>query len=279
MRLRSRFNRGDVGMGPLLGRGLGRGGRHYDRAGVEEGTLMRHFLRLALAPSALPGGVPTRPAVAALVAPTGTQQRLAPAYRRAFPRAVPVAAVALTADAHLLRAAPAAVQPIRLLACPHAPRTQHWTTPRIAGIKAGRTRPHPREHAEGPGFFQERARAFVYSVSRLRIARDRPRATRGLRLGHIASAASMVDGVWFNQTAWLDTPGSPLKPLARANSAVNDSGGAARKSSKSGGSTSPLTPQSRVEIHVGFLESVERCHQLLKCLCCARGSDLLQTAR
>jgi hypothetical protein len=38
----------------------------------------------------------------------------------------------------------------------------------------------------------------------------------------------MYDGVWFNQTAWLDTPASTLKPLARANSAVNDSGGAAR---------------------------------------------------
>src|SRR5438132_54992 len=58
-----------------------------------------------------------------------------------------------TTDAHLLRAAPATVQPIGLLACLHAPRTQHWTTPRIAGIKATRTRPYARQHVEGPGFF------------------------------------------------------------------------------------------------------------------------------
>ena len=128
-----------VGMGPL-GRGLGRAGRHYERVGAGEGTLMRHFLRLALAPGALPGGVPTRSAVALLVAFTGAAQRLAPADLRALPRAVLVAAVAVAADAHLLRAAPATVQPIALLACPHAPRTQHWTTPRIAGIKARRTR-------------------------------------------------------------------------------------------------------------------------------------------
>ena len=29
-------------------------------------------------------------------------------------------------------------------------------------------------------------------------------ATRGLHFGHIASAASMYDGVWFNQTRRLD---------------------------------------------------------------------------
>ena len=81
--------------------------------------MMRHFLRLALAPGALTGGVRTRPAVAALVASTGTQQRLAPAQPRAFPRAVAVAPVAIPADAHLLRTAPAVVQPIGLLACLH----------------------------------------------------------------------------------------------------------------------------------------------------------------
>jgi hypothetical protein len=156
-------------MGPL-GRGLGRVVCYCDRDGAGDGTVMRHFLRLALAPRTLPGGVRTRPAVAALVASTGTQQRLAPAQPRAFPRAVAVAPIAIPADAHLLRAAPAVVQPISLLTCLHAPRTRHWTTPRSAGIKAGRTRPHPREHAEGPGFCQERARAFVYSVSRLSIA-------------------------------------------------------------------------------------------------------------
>ena len=57
------------------------------------------------------------------------------------------------------------------------------------------------------------------------IARERPRATRGTRFGYIVSAASMYDGVCFNQTRSLDTSVRiPLKPLMRANSAVNDSG-------------------------------------------------------
>ncbi len=132
-----RLNRCNVDMGPL-GRGLGRDGRHYDRVGAGEGTLMRHFLRSALAPGTLLGGVQTRPAVAQLVAFTGAAQRLAPANPRALPGAVLVAAVAVPTDAHLLRAAPAVVQPIGRLACLHLPHTQHWTTPRIAGIKARR---------------------------------------------------------------------------------------------------------------------------------------------
>jgi len=139
-------------MGPL-GRALDRAHRHCDRDNGGKGTLMRHFLRLALAPGPLACGVPTRPTATALVALPSAQQRLAPAHRRALCRAVPVASVAVTADAHLLRAAPAAVEPIGLLACLHTPRTQHWTTPRNAGIKAMQTCLHAREHAEGPGFF------------------------------------------------------------------------------------------------------------------------------
>jgi hypothetical protein len=114
---------------------------------------MRHFLHVALAPDALARGMSTRAAIAVLVALTGAAQRLAPANPRAFAGAVLVAAVAVPTDAHLLRAAPATVQPIGLLSCLHAPHTQHWTTPRIAGIKATRTRPYAREHVEGPGFF------------------------------------------------------------------------------------------------------------------------------
>ena len=100
---------------------------------------MRHFLRLALTPGALPRGVRIRSAVAALVAFPGAAQRLAPADLRAPRRAVLIAAVATTADTYLLCAARAVVQPIGLFACRHAP-TLHWTTPRIAGIKARRTR-------------------------------------------------------------------------------------------------------------------------------------------
>lgn len=132
---------------------------------------MRHFLRLPPTPGALPGGVPTRSAVAQLVAFTGAAQRLTPANLRALACAVAVAVVTVTADAYLLHTAPATVEPIRLLACLHAPRAQHWTKLRIAGIKARQTRLHAREHVEGPGFFQERVRAFVYSASGDRIAR------------------------------------------------------------------------------------------------------------
>lgn len=160
-------------MGPL-GRGLGRDRHHYDRVGAGEGTLMRHFLRLARAPSALPGGVPRRSAVAQLEAFTGAVQRLTPADLGARTSAVSVAAVTVAADPHLLDAAPATVKPIRLLACPHRPHAQDWTKPRSDGIKAKRTRLHARERVEGPGFFQERARAFVYSASGNRIARARP---------------------------------------------------------------------------------------------------------
>src|SRR5260370_17581015 len=113
---------------------------------------MRHFLRMASAPDALPRSVSTRATVAVLVALRGAAQRLASTHPRTLAGAVLVAAVAVPTDAHLLRAALAAIQPIRLLACPHAPHTQRWTTPRIAGIKARRTRPYAREHVEGPGF-------------------------------------------------------------------------------------------------------------------------------
>jgi len=131
----------------------GRRRHHYDRADHLQGTLMRHFLRLARAPRALACRVPTRAVVAELIADTGSAHRLAPANPRTFPGAVVVAAVAVSTDTHLLRAASATVQPKALLARPHALRTPHWTTPRRAGIKAMRTRPHARQHAEGPGFF------------------------------------------------------------------------------------------------------------------------------
>ena len=82
---------------------------------------MRHFLRAALAPGALASSVSRRATVAVLVALPSTAPRLAPAKRRAIPGAVLITAVAVPTDEHLLRAAPAAVHPIRLLACPHPP--------------------------------------------------------------------------------------------------------------------------------------------------------------
>ena len=82
---------------------------------------MRHFLRMACAPSALTCSVSARPAVAVLVAPSGALQRLTPANPRTLSRTVLLAAITSATNAHLLRAAPATVQPIRLLACSHAP--------------------------------------------------------------------------------------------------------------------------------------------------------------
>ena len=130
-----------------------RTGRHCARRRGIKGTVMRHFLRPPLAPGALPRGVPRGSAVTALVARPGPVQRFAPPHRRALVRAVAVTAVTVATDTHLSPAASAAVEPIALFARLHAPRTQHWTTPCGAGIKARQTRPHAREHAEGPGFY------------------------------------------------------------------------------------------------------------------------------
>lgn len=77
---------------------------------------MRHFLCLALPPRPLPGGVQSRPAVAPLVEFTSAAQGLTPADLGALTRGVDVAAVTVAADAHSLCAAPATIQPIRLLA-------------------------------------------------------------------------------------------------------------------------------------------------------------------
>ena len=114
---------------------------------------MRHFLLLTPAPSALARSVFQRSAVALLVALRGAAPAFAPANLRAAFSAITVTTVAAPADAHLLGTSPAAIQPIALLVCPHQPHPWHWTTPRIAGIKALQTCLYKRVTAEGPGFF------------------------------------------------------------------------------------------------------------------------------
>ena len=89
---------------------------HYERRGPGEGTLMRHFLLLTSAPSALARRVFQRPAVALLVASRGAPTGFAPANPRAAFRAVTVATVAGPADAYLPRTTPTAIQPIALFA-------------------------------------------------------------------------------------------------------------------------------------------------------------------
>ena len=97
---------------------------------------MRHFLSLTTAPGALARCVFQRPTVALLIAPGGALLRLPPTNPCAALRAVMVAAVTTPADAHLPGTTPTAIQPIALFAGLHEPRPWHWTTPRIAGIKA-----------------------------------------------------------------------------------------------------------------------------------------------
>ena len=114
---------------------------------------MRHFLLLNPAPGALARRVFQRPAVALLVSFRGTAAGFAPANLRTTFSTVAIAAVSGPADAYLLGTTPTAIQPIALFAGPHEPRPWHWTTPRIAGIKAMQTCPYKRVTAEGPGFF------------------------------------------------------------------------------------------------------------------------------
>ena len=82
---------------------------------------MRHFLHLALAPSTLPGGVQTRTAVARLIAFCGAAQRFTSTDQGACARAVQVATIAVTTNAHLIGTAPATVEPIGFLVRLHAP--------------------------------------------------------------------------------------------------------------------------------------------------------------
>jgi len=114
---------------------------------------MRHFVWLTPAPGPLARSVFQRAAVALLISLRGAAPGFTPANLRASFRAVTVATVTPPADAYLLGTTPTAIQPITLFACPHEPRPWHWTTPRIAGIKALQTCLYKRVTAEGPGFF------------------------------------------------------------------------------------------------------------------------------
>lgn len=171
---------------------------------------MRHFLRAACAPRALARSMSARPAVALLVALRGAPQRFAPAQPRTLPGAVLVAAITSATDAHLLRTAPATVQPIRLLACSHAPGSQHWTTPRIAGIKTRRTRLYAARACRRPGGpCQECARAFAYPACGLK--NSGRRGSRGRR-----------ETLTYRAAGKLEEGG------CASNNAVSNSGDAAR---------------------------------------------------
>jgi hypothetical protein len=98
-----------------------------DCAGGDRGgdTLMRHYFLLRCptqAVAALAGRMMSGTAAAALVAPPGGPQRLAPANARTRPGAVTLAPVAAAAHAHALPAAPTAIEPMTRRLLPlHAP--------------------------------------------------------------------------------------------------------------------------------------------------------------
>ena len=126
---------------------------------------MRHFLLLTSAPGALAGSVFQRSVVALLVAPRGAAPGFAPTNLCAAFSAVTITTVAGPTDAYLPGTTLTAIQAIALFACPHKPRTWHWTTPRIAGIKAMQTCLQSACLQKARGSFQECARAFVYPAS------------------------------------------------------------------------------------------------------------------
>lgn len=112
---------------------------------------MRHFLRAARAPACLARSVFTRSAAVLLIALPRPAPRFAPALSRAAFRAVAVAAVTFAADAHLLRAARAAIQPITVLACLHVLHTALDNAVNY-GHKGKRNAPSHARSVEGPGF-------------------------------------------------------------------------------------------------------------------------------
>ena len=99
--------------------------------------------------------------------------------------------------------------------------------------------PHAREHPEGPGFFQERARAFACSASARRIA-QRPAPLPRRRCDHPGRETALAVGVGPRRQRLSVQPDRD-RYVPRAKHAVNDSGDDARQSPKSGGFTSPLT--------------------------------------
>src|SRR5438128_11781568 len=169
---------------------------------------MRHFLRAPRAPGALTRRVRTRSAVAELVALAGAAQRLAPANPRALTGTVAIAAVAVAADAHLLRTAPAAVEPIRLLACPHAPHTRPLDNAAYCGHKGNANAPLCAPACRRPGVLSRNVPGpSLLRRPDLRIAAG-PRGRRGAcASAHRASAGPNHRGR-FNQTTPLATRAS-----------------------------------------------------------------------
>jgi hypothetical protein len=99
---------------------------------------MRHFLRLALPPCLLTGGVLARATPTLLVALPSKAQRVAPCLLHTPPSAVAIAVITIAADRHGTLAAVALILSILLLA--HTPpEWPQWTNSGSARITNSRT--------------------------------------------------------------------------------------------------------------------------------------------
>ena len=114
---------------------------------------MRHYLLTSPQPvTALPRRMKPGTAPSSLVAPPGRAQRIAPAHVRTPPCAVPLAAIAAAAQAHLHPAPPTAIVPMTRLLLPlHASSPGTGQRQGKAGIKGPQHRLSQALRTEGPG--------------------------------------------------------------------------------------------------------------------------------
>jgi len=115
--------------------------RHCERRHRVFTAVMRHFLiagivlRMPRSPLPLARRMPVRAAATALIPRPGFPPTPAPLLPRAIPGAVPLAVIAVAANAHPYAAAPALVCPERPLSHRNAIPMKDWTMPGDACIK------------------------------------------------------------------------------------------------------------------------------------------------
>ena len=106
--------------------------RAFDRG--QGGTLMRHFLQLALTPSALAVGMLPRAEAGALIPGASSPGRFQSTQDRTRTGAVLITAITVAADTHLRATEGATVESVRRLAEKHPRCPKDWTTPSNGGI-------------------------------------------------------------------------------------------------------------------------------------------------
>lgn len=165
---------------------------------------MRHFLRVAGPPGAASRRVATRPTVALLIALAGATQGFAPALARAALGTVAVAAIASAADAHLLGATGAAIQPIRVLACLHVSPHAALDNAAFCGHKGNCNAPSHARFVRRPGV-PSRNLPGPSSIRRLHS-----------RIAHSAVlGSSLTSRAWAQQQSTIDLIRRRRLPRAR----------------------------------------------------------------